>query len=189
MNSYRRKQEQAEKRLQKLLAAQARLDANAVPGTYITGASGVPASRLRKLDRQLERTIELAKSITYVRQQVVHYRARADELDAGLIHPNGRPVKTAKAAQTVPPKEKLAWEDRLFIGVYPAGLVFCDMGVLVNGDYKPLAFLGYDDITLEWEDGVSERWKARIEAHAAQYKAGDVMQVSTCGQTITWGKR
>lgn len=36
------------------------LDENAMPGTFITGRSGVTEARRRKLDKQLDKTIDLA---------------------------------------------------------------------------------------------------------------------------------
>ena len=179
MPDYQKKLAQAEARLQRLEAKQRRLDAHAIPGPFVTGNSGIPARRRRKLDQQLDRTTDLAVQITRTRQDVLRYRQL---LDRAAQPP--RPRTKAKPAKTTVP-----WSDRLFVGVYPTGLIYCDCGRTVNGDYPRLAILFYADLRLQFEQGVSARWQTRIKAHASQYHAGDIMPVSTCGQTITWGTR
>jgi hypothetical protein len=79
-------------------------------------------------------------------------------------------------------------ESRLFIGVYPAGLVYADRGREEHGDYARLAFLSYRTLTLDFSPG-SEAFRAVIEAHAAkvQAKRGERFEVSTCGQSVLLG--
>lgn len=71
-------------------------DETDVPGTFITGRSGVPASRYQRLDRQLDRRISLAVIFCETQARVDHLRWQADAYDAGRIHRNGRPVRERK---------------------------------------------------------------------------------------------
>lgn len=41
--------------------------------------------------------------------------------------------------------------ERLFIGVYPCGLVYADRGREESHDFVRLAFLSYSKLTLEWD--------------------------------------
>jgi hypothetical protein len=77
--------------------------------------------------------------------------------------------------------------DRIFIGKYPAGLVYSDRKRERAGDYAKLAFLPYSTLKLEVEKDCPTDLRAQIEQHAAQYKPGQVLQVSTAGQTVTLG--
>lgn len=79
--------------------------------------------------------------------------------------------------------------NRLFIGVYPCGLVYADRSVERNGDYKRLAFLPYATLKLEIEADcpfVLERDIVR-DAGMMQKLAGTHFQISTCGQTVLLG--
>lgn len=75
---------------------------------------------------------------------------------------------------------------RLFIGGYPAGIVYADRGREKAGDYARLAFLPYHTLRLDVEKDCPPELRALIEAHAALHKAGDVIPVSA-SQTITLG--
>lgn len=81
--------------------------------------------------------------------------------------------------------------DRLFIGVYPAGLVYADRHREENGDYAKLAFLPYDTLALELRPNCPPELKARIEADAVcmQGKRGQQYQISSSAQFVTLGKR
>lgn len=78
---------------------------------------------------------------------------------------------------------------RLFIGVYPCGLVYADRFVEVNGDYKRLAFLSYSTLQLELEKDCPWDLADQIKRDAAamQAKAGHQFPISTCNQTVTLG--
>jgi hypothetical protein len=78
-------------------------------------------------------------------------------------------------------------DDRVFVGVYPAGLVYSDRKREKHSDYAKLAFLPYSTLKLEVEKDCPKDLRAQIERHAAQYKPGQVLQVSTAGQTVTLG--
>ena len=75
---------------------------------------------------------------------------------------------------------------RLFIGGYPAGIVYADRGREKSGDYARLAFLPYHTLKLDVETDCPPELRTLIEAHAALHKAGDVILVSA-SQTITLG--
>lgn len=70
MNPYTIKREQAEARVTRIEQQQDRLNGSAIPGTFITGNSGVSARRRRQLDRQLNRTIDLAVAAVRARERV-----------------------------------------------------------------------------------------------------------------------
>jgi hypothetical protein len=80
--------------------------------------------------------------------------------------------------------------DRLFIGLYPAGVVYADRETEVNGDYKRCAFLPYDTLDPHFQiDCPPELREAIMEdVFAMQAKSGQLFQVSTCGQTVLLGK-
>ena len=78
-------------------------------------------------------------------------------------------------------------EDRLFIGLFPAGVVYADRKVERHGDYKRLAFLSYDTLKLEVEKDCPKDLRGRIEDDAQGYKAGQSLRIAdNC--TITLGK-
>lgn len=78
---------------------------------------------------------------------------------------------------------------RLFVGLFPCGVAFADRKRERHGDYLKLAFLPYRTCVLEWEPGVwvPAELRGQIMAHAAKYKPGEVLQVSTAGQTVILG--
>lgn len=73
---------------------------------------------------------------------------------------------------------------RLFIGLFPAGIVYADRWMEQHRDYKRLGFLPYDDLRLQVAPDCPEELAVQIRADAGQYKAGQVLQVSTAGQTM-----
>jgi len=79
--------------------------------------------------------------------------------------------------------------DRLFIGVMPAGISYCDKTVEEHGDYKKLAFLPYDTLKLELREDCPEDLARTIRKDAAsiQAKAGELYPVSATGQTVLLG--
>jgi hypothetical protein len=82
-------------------------------------------------------------------------------------------------------------EERLFIGVFPAGIVYADRHNEVAGDYKRLGFLSFATLKLDVERSCPADLRKRIELDAAatQAKRGQTMTVSTCGQTVMLGSR
>lgn len=86
--------------------------------------------------------------------------------------------------------QTLSDKPRLFIGVYPTGIVYADRQEEEHGDYKRLAFLSYRTLELEWEqDAVIASLTQAIRWHAKgmQAKRGEHFQVSTSGQTVRLG--
>lgn len=81
-------------------------------------------------------------------------------------------------------------DERLFIGVYPAGLVYADRFREAGGDYARLAFLPYDTLDLQVSPDCPDELRQAVSAHADRMRArrGQAFQVSTCGQTVILGK-
>lgn len=79
--------------------------------------------------------------------------------------------------------------ERLFIGVYPGGIVYADRSKEVSGDYARLAFLSYHSLELEVQNDCPSDLLELIKAHAStlQSRRGELFQISTCGQTVMLG--
>jgi hypothetical protein len=79
-------------------------------------------------------------------------------------------------------------EAALFIGLYPAGIVYADKRREVHRDWKRVAFMSYRKLLLEVDDEYSDLLPL-IKEHAAQIQAlkGCEYTVSTCGQTVLLG--
>lgn len=82
----------------------------------------------------------------------------------------------------------MSTRDRIFIGVYPCGLVYADRQRERNGDYARLAFLPYATLQLELESDCPPACARWIRTHAARLKPGDELIVSSAGQTVILGK-
>jgi hypothetical protein len=78
---------------------------------------------------------------------------------------------------------------RLFVGVYPCGLVYADLWTEEGGDYKRLAFLPYRTLSLEMEPSCPDHLAREIRRNAGRVQArrGEHFQVSTAGQTVLLG--
>ncbi len=78
---------------------------------------------------------------------------------------------------------------RIFIGVYPEGLVYADRMREVGGDYARLAFLSYRTLELQFDAGCPEYIRPWItkDAAAMQARRGESFQISSCGQTVLLG--
>lgn len=63
-------------------------------------------------------------------------------------------------------------DKRLFIGVFPCGLSYCDKTKEEDGDYKKLAFLPYSTLKLKFYNCPPELRK-EIEENASKYKEGE----------------
>lgn len=81
---------------------------------------------------------------------------------------------------------------RLFVGVYPTGIVYADRQRERHGDYLRLAFPPFRTLELEWESdvlvplGLSEE----IIRHARhlQVRRGEAYEVSSSGQKVLLGR-
>lgn len=81
-------------------------------------------------------------------------------------------------------------KDRLFIGVYPGGLVYADRYVEEHGDYRRLGFLSYRTLELELSKKVPKAVLPLIEASADAMKAkkGQFFQISASNQGVILGE-
>ena len=77
--------------------------------------------------------------------------------------------------------------NRIFVGLFPTGIVYADRKVERHGDYKRLGFLPYSTLALEIEKDCPPALAREIRADAANYAPGQVLQISTAGQTMTLG--
>lgn len=79
--------------------------------------------------------------------------------------------------------------DRLFVGIFPAGVSYADRGREEHGDYARVAFLPYRTLELEESPGADPGLLAQARVHAASLQArrGQELRVSTCGQTVRLG--
>ena len=79
-------------------------------------------------------------------------------------------------------------KDRLFIGVYPCGLVYADRSIEEHGDYAQIAFLSYDTLILDIGRSRSPLLDAiRADAEKIQNRKGEKFQISTSGQYVILG--
>jgi len=196
-NPYAEKLMAAERRLERLEKKQEALRQSAIPSTYITGNSGIPASRRRKLDQQLDRTIDLAVAYEKQREKVAEIRGKFNAYNDGLIDEHGRRIitqeeKEARVAERVAVRERrkrMSPEDGLFIGCYPEGLVYADKRSIKGGDYRKIAFLSYRTLELSLYNPPADMLPL-IEASAERMrkKRGKQYQISTCGQYVILGE-
>ena len=85
-------------------------------------------------------------------------------------------------------QDQQAKAGKLFIGVMPAGISYCDRTQIEDGDYKRIAFLDYETLTLKIYDSQSSLL-GMVKADAAKVQAmrGERYQVSASGQTVVLG--
>ena len=78
---------------------------------------------------------------------------------------------------------------RLFIGIYPGGIVYADREREINGDYARLAFLSYRTLALEIEPKCPAELRERIVAGAARIIAmrGQSFPIDSCRHTVRLG--
>ena len=79
--------------------------------------------------------------------------------------------------------------ERLFIGVFPTGLVYCDREREQHGDYMRLAHLSFATLELTLYNNPKGELLAHILKDAAQMQArqGEEYQISGSGQMTTLG--
>lgn len=180
MNPFEARLNRAKRKLEKLEAQQRQLDASTIPGSYVTGASGQSAAYRKRLDRQLERTVNLATALVQARRDVAHWQSKADAYDAGLINAQGRAkpvsaeVQRSDRQRERAERKSMTPEERLFMGNFPAGIVYADRGRTKHSDYARVAFLSYRTLVLEWDDDAHkspQELRALVEADAASIQA------------------
>jgi hypothetical protein len=100
-----------------------------------------------------------------------------------------RDERTAHGARRV--GRPRASSDRLFVGVFPAGISYAARGREVDGDYARVAFLPYATLALEVVPGADKRLVAAARAHAAKIRArrGEEYPIDACGHTVRLGGR
>lgn len=76
---------------------------------------------------------------------------------------------------------------RLFVGVYPCGIVYSDRGREEHGDYKRLAFHAYADSSLAIERDCPLPLERLIRKDAETRQPGTRVQISSCGQSVVMG--
>ena len=79
--------------------------------------------------------------------------------------------------------------ERIFIGVYPGGLVYADRAREKHGDYARLGFLSYTTLTPQIEADCPPELRVEVWQHmdAMIRRRGEKFQISTVGQTVTLG--
>lgn len=87
-----------------------------------------------------------------------------------------------------PPMVNISPAERVFCCTMPACFSYSDRTVEVGGDYKTLARFFFDTCTLWIASDCPNELRNFINDDCAHYRPGDVIQTSTCGQTITLGR-
>jgi hypothetical protein len=96
-------------------------------------------------------------------------------------------LQSAEAPPASPVIKLPAKPDRLFVGTYCTGIVFCDREREQFGDYMKLAMVFFDSLDLKWytdKNKVPADLKEYIEASAQNYQSrrGELIAISVCGQ-------
>lgn len=86
--------------------------------------------------------------------------------------------------------KKRAYPDRLFVGLYPAGVVYADKRREKHGDYARCAFLSYRTLKLEVESDCPKPLVTVIKRDAAKLQArrGEDLVYTSSGQTVRLGR-
>ena len=72
--------------------------------------------------------------------------------------------------------------------VYPAGIVYADKDIEVNGDYQKLAFLSFQTLILEFYNcPQSSKEVILSDAKQIQVQKGKEYQISSTGQKVILG--
>jgi hypothetical protein len=79
--------------------------------------------------------------------------------------------------------------DRLFVGIYPAGVSYADRAREEHGDYARVAFLPYHSLELQ-VDKPNSPLLPLVRRHAARIAArrGEQFKTSTSGQYVSLGR-
>lgn len=130
------------------------------PESFVTGRSGRSRSMDKRTDRAMDKTIKYSKIAVY-------WRERAATLEMQARYIEDAPRRSARVVIKVK-REKIPMEERLFIGVYPTGLVYADRGREVHGDYKRLGYLNYGTLILNLEPDCLPALAEQIKDNAAK---------------------
>ena len=87
------------------------------------------------------------------------------------------------------PGEATGAHERLFAGVYPAGVVYADRAREVKGDYARCGFLSFETLDLKLAKDCPPELRGPIEADAQKLIArrGERFEISTSGQSVILG--
>jgi hypothetical protein len=143
----------------------------------------------------LERLKREAGKAARWRQHLLRWEVLSDTLVRGTcklceqwVDANSRPMPNE--IDIGGPAVALDCEKRLFIGVFPEGLVYADRGREKNGDYVRLAFLSYRTLELTWEPNTLKHPCRNLILHSAQAmvaKKGEFFSTSISGQGVILG--
>jgi len=154
-------------------------------------------------DYATERGIEA--TVRYATKAVI-LRRKADELErrANWIEWRGSSAYEALLEERAAAKKRAQAEERerrrtlragplrqrIFVGTYPEGLVYADIAVQVNGDFRPLAFLSYRTLELAFYDGCPHYLMPTVVEMAQPIiaRAGERFQTSGCGHYVILGE-
>jgi hypothetical protein len=125
------------------------------------GGSGRNTHRLNKQrERDLDKTIENSKKSTELHKHKNRLEIEIKQLiDGTWKSPDQRKQERKernKLAQKIEKendkniRNSMTFEERLFIGDYPGGMVYCDKAVMQSGDYKKLAFRSRSTGEVTW---------------------------------------
>jgi hypothetical protein len=80
--------------------------------------------------------------------------------------------------------------DRLFVGIFPGGISYCDKERERDGDYVRIAFLPYTSLELKIEDDCPAELMPLVlaDAHSIQSRRGEFFRTSSCDQGVTLGR-
>lgn len=172
------------------LTAEANRAADAAPGAYITGGSGRSRAQNKRTERALIKTIENAKKPVAARKRADWLEAVAADIEFG--GPEKRRLARYKAREKdiasgrAKRKEMRAGElkDRLGTYAFPAGYVYADRAVEVNGDYRRLGFLSFERLILEIDKDCPGYWRQTLvdAAEKVQLAAGERVSTSAWGR-------
>lgn len=78
---------------------------------------------------------------------------------------------------------------RMFVGVYPTGIIYADRKRERGGDYARLGFLCFRTLELDIEHDCPPELRPEIVEAAAgiQARKGEEFPISACGQTVLLG--
>jgi hypothetical protein len=174
------------------LTTEADRAADAAPGAYVTGGSGRSRSQNRATERALDKTIDSAVKSVAARKRADRLDAIAADLEAGGPEKRRRDRITARSVEKTETKvfrralKTAPLEERLFVGGYPAGLVFADRAVERNSDYRLLGMLTYETLVLTFQPDCPPEWRAFIQGYCYPIQIDPARR--NVGRSLTWSQ-
>lgn len=155
------------------------------------GVQGVVVER-RRLPSYADRAVA-ARALREEEHAARSYAERAAQArspELREVYKHAGEEEEQHAAMLRPFAKNPSLSDRLFIGMYPTGIVYADRAHEIDGDYARIAFLPYSTLQLRWAPGVRElppELRRAVEDDSMRYKRGDLLEVSSSGQTVRLG--